>query len=239
MHIPKPQDVIRGGVIAATGDYNESGIKQANQDYPDIMTAGALRFWQFHAAERSTIVYAISQEHARNLAAVFNEAGITTAVMLNHTPLDDRANSVKSFGDGTVRVLINVAIATEGFDLPDASCIVITRPTMSLALYLQMIGRGLRPKPHGNNCLILDLAANAETHGLSSDNRQWSLLQRGNNPGGEAPVVWCESVTAYPRRPAIFASIAGRPLAKTAPAAAIGRRGNAGATKPTAASSTT
>ena len=66
--MPRPNEIIRGGKIIAD-DYTESGIEQANRDRPDIMTAGALRFWQTHAAERSAIIYAITQNHARNLAA--------------------------------------------------------------------------------------------------------------------------------------------------------------------------
>ena len=88
-------------------------------------------------------------------------------------------------------MLVNVIVATEGFDLPDASCIIIARPTMSLALYLQMVGRGLRPKPHGGDCLILDLAANSVTHGLPEDHREWSLEPRGIQKAGEAPIVMC------------------------------------------------
>ena len=191
--MPKPDEVIRGGAINAIGEYSESGITQANRDRPDVMTAGALRFWQFHAAERQTVVYAISQDHARNLTAVFNDAGIPAAVMLSDTLPQDRANAIKSFGNGTLRVLVNVAVATEGFDLPDASCVVITRPTMSLALYLQMVGRGLRPKANGGDCLILDLAGNAKIHGLPEDERQWSLEPRGNSPSGKAPVIRCEN----------------------------------------------
>ena len=194
--IPQPEEIIRGGAITATGDYNESGIEQANRDRPDVMTADALRFWQFHAAERQTIIYAISKEHAHNLTAVFKEAGIPAAAILGDTPPEERAKAIKSFGDRTVRALVNVAVATEGFDLPDASCVVITRPTMSLALYLQMVGRGLRPKSGRGNCLILDLAGNAEIHGLPEENRQWSLLPRGSEPEGDAPVVRCENCDA-------------------------------------------
>ena len=62
---------------------------------------------------------------------------------------------------------------------------------MSLALYLQMVGRGLRPKPDGGDCIILDLAANAVTHGLPEDYRDWSLEPRGTKRAGEAPVVIC------------------------------------------------
>ena len=84
-------------------------------------------------------------------------------------------------------------VATEGFDLPDASCVIITRPTLSLALYLQMVGRGLRPKPDGGDCLILDLAANAVIHGLPEERREWTLKPRGSQNPGKAPVVWCPS----------------------------------------------
>ena len=188
----QPEDTIRGGAITATGDYNESGIERANSDHPDVMTAGALHFWQNHAAERQTIIYAVSADHAHNLTAVFNDAGVPTAVMVSETPTEERARRIRQFSDGTLRVLINVSVATEGFDLPDASCVVLTRPTMSLALYLQMVGRGLRPKTNGGDCLILDLAGNSERHGLPNDERPWSLEPRGRREEGRsAPVVRC------------------------------------------------
>ena len=214
MLTPKPEDIIRRGEINAIGEYSESGIEEANRDRPDVMTAGALRFWQFRAAERQTIVYAISQDHARHLTAVFNGAGIPAAVMLSDTPREERAEAIESFGNGTLRVLVNVAVATEGFDLPDASCVVITRPTMSLALYLQMVGRGLRPKHDGGDCLILDLAGNAETHGLPEDTRQWSLSPRGNNPGGDAPVVRCEKCDAVSPAASHNCALCGAPFGK-------------------------
>ncbi len=192
MLMPPAEDIIRGGNITVTGDFNESGILGANRDHPDVMTAGALRFWQAHAAGRQTVIYAISKDHAHNLTAVFNAAEIPTTIMLDDTPRQERDRAIEAFRNRTVRVLVNVAIATEGFDLPDASCVVLTRPTMSLGLYLQMVGRGLRPKANGGDCLILDLAGNAEIHGLPDENRQWSLYPRGNNPPGDAPVVRCE-----------------------------------------------
>ena len=192
MLMPPAEDIIRGGNITGTGDFNELGILGANRDHPDVMTAGALRFWQAHAAGRQTVIYAISKDHARNLTAVFNAAEIPTAIMLDDTPRQERAMAIESFRNGTLRVLVNVDIATEGFDLPDASCVVITRPTMSLALYLQMVGRGLRPKSDDRKCLILDLAGNAKTHGLPEEIREWSLYARGSNSTGTAPVVWCE-----------------------------------------------
>ena len=194
--IPPPEQRISGGAVDRTGDYTEAGIEQTNRDRPDIMTAGALAFWQKHAAEplknhRPTIAYAVSVDHAHNLAAVFNDAGISAAVILGDTKPEERDKAIAGFRNGSIKVLVNVIVATEGFDLPDASCIIIARPTMSLALYLQMVGRGLRPKPDGGDCLILDLAANSVTHGLPEDYREWSLEPRGTQKSGEAPIVVC------------------------------------------------
>ncbi len=188
--IPSPEYRIQGGEIGSIGDYTEGGIERANQD--QIMTAGVLEFWRNHARDRQTIIYAVSVMHARNLAALFVSKGIPTGTMLGDTPQQTRGAMIAKFSDGELRVLVNVAVATEGFDLPDASCVVIARPTQSLALYLQMLGRGLRPKPNSGDCLILDLAANSILHGLPEERREWSLTPRGQSPEGEAPVVWCE-----------------------------------------------
>ena len=188
--LPSPEQRIIGGAVDLTGEYTESGIELANQTRPNVMTAGVLEFWQKHASDRPTIAYAVSVDHAHNLTAVFNDAGISAAVILGDSNREERDKAIAGFRDGAIKVLVNVIVATEGFDLPDASCIAIARPTMSLALYLQMVGRGLRPKD-GGNCLILDLAANSVTHGLPEECREWSLEPRGTLLPGEAPVVWC------------------------------------------------
>ena len=144
---PHPEQLIRGGTeVAVAGDYTESGILYANQDRPDVMTNGALQFWRKHARDRQTVVYAVSRDHAHNLVRVFNAAGVPAAIVLGDTDSQSRQEAIDNFRDRKIRVLVNVAVATEGFDLPDASCIIIARPTRSLALYLQMVGRGLRPR---------------------------------------------------------------------------------------------
>ena len=200
--IPPPEERIAGGVVGSIGDYTEAGIERANRDRPDIMTAGALAFWQKRADGRPTIAYAVSVDHAHNLAAVFNATGIPAGVILgqNSQTTTERNEVISGFRNGSIKVLCNVEVGTEGFDLPDASCVIIARPTMSLALYLQMVGRGLRPKPDGGDCLILDLAANSLRHGLPEQYREWTLKPRGaQESGGDAPVVVCpECQTASP-----------------------------------------
>ena len=196
--LPGGEQLIQGGPVNNLGDYSERGIELANEDR-DVWTAGAFRFWQEHCADRQTVVYAVSVAHAHRLRHIFNEAGIPVGVLLGDTPNEERGRLIESFKDGTKKALINVAVATEGFDLPDAACVVLTRPTKRLSLYLQMVGRGLRQKQNDEDCIILDLAGNSLLHGLPGENRQWSLQPRGEQPSGGSPVVLrcpeCESVS--------------------------------------------
>ncbi len=188
--MPTEGELFQGGQIASTGDYTDEGIQQANE-YRNVWTAGALRFWCRRGGDRQTVVYAVSRGHAHNLVDVFNQAGIPAGLLLGKTPTEDRARLIEQFQDGIIKVLINVEVATEGFDLPDTSCVLMTRPTMSLALYLQMVGRGLRPKEDGGDCIILDMAGNSLRHGLPEDEREWSLQQRSEQAPGEPLVIRC------------------------------------------------
>ena len=160
-------------------------------------------------------MYAVSVDHAKNLAEVFREGGEPAEVLLGDTPTYERRRSIRQFSDGDLKVLVNVAVATEGFDLPDASCVVLTRPTLSLALYLQMVGRGLRPKSDGSDCLILDLAGNVERHGFPEDVRGWSLEPRGNDDGnGLAPTVRCSECSGVSPAASHYCRHCNAPLGK-------------------------
>ena len=195
VYTPDSDGIIIGGRLNSKGEYIEREIELANQGRPGVMTARALEFWQNRAQGRQTIIYAVSVGHAENLAAVFNDADVPAAVILGDTHKDVRDWRLQQFRNGELKVLVNLAVATEGFDLPDASCVVLARPTMSLALYLQMVGRGLRRKPEGadyTDCLILDLAGNYKEHGFPDVEREWSLEPRGQQgQGGHPPVVRC------------------------------------------------
>lgn len=186
---PTPDDRIKGGEVGQLGDFTEGGIERANEQL--VMTTLAVNFWRNLAEGRQTVAYAVSKGHAANLVRAFRDWGISASSILSDTPQDEREQAIEDFKNGNLTVLVNVAVATEGFDLPDASCVMITRPTKSLALYLQMVGRGLRPKDDGGDCLILDLASNAEEHGLPEDYREWSLIARGNPAPGDPPVRYC------------------------------------------------
>ena len=186
---PPLEDRIIGGDVWASEDFTEAGIEISNA--PMVMTAKAVLYWERMAFYCPTIVYAVSTRHAHNLVEEFTRHDVRAATILSETPADERETAIEGFRVGTIQVLVNVMVATEGVDLPDASCIMITRPTKSLALYLQMVGRGLRPKTDGGDCLILDLTGISEIHGVPETVRQWSLAARGETADGDAPVVRC------------------------------------------------
>ena len=122
VRMPAPEELIFGGQVDSTGDYSESGIELANRGRPNVMTAGALEFWRTHAQGRQTIIYAVSKGHARNLAGVFNYDGVPAGVILSDTDPKVRDRAISQFYDKKLRVLVNVAVATEGFDIPETSC---------------------------------------------------------------------------------------------------------------------
>ncbi len=210
---PPHNERIRGGELGSDGDYRPGSIESENS--AEVMTARALKFWQERVGDRKkTIVYAVSVRHARNLKRLFDDEGIPAGIVLGSTQQKqaERIRTIEEFRNGNLEVLINVAVVTEGFDVPEASCIVITRPTLSLALFMQMVGRGLRAKDGRGDCLILDLADNTSRHELPDRHREWKLEARGTESSGEAPVAWCPKCYAESHAASHYCDHCGHPL---------------------------
>jgi ATP-dependent helicase IRC3 len=120
------------------------------------------------AANRKALVFAADLNHARNLAAAFQSHGVTAAWISGETPLSLRRSFLKSLRTGEIKVIVNCMVFTEGFDEPSLDAILVARPTQSLVLYCQMIGRGLRPYPGKKDCLFIDFVDNSSKHRLIS-----------------------------------------------------------------------
>jgi superfamily II DNA or RNA helicase len=120
------------------------------------------------AADKKALVFAADLNHARNLAAVFQSHGVTAAWVSGETPLSLRRSFLKSLHKGEIKVIVNCMVFTEGFDEPSLDAILVARPTQSLVLYCQMIGRGLRPYPGKKDCLFIDFVDNSSKHRLIS-----------------------------------------------------------------------
>lgn len=121
-----------------------------------------------------TICYCSSIKHSIAMADEFQKAGINAVHFDGNTPAAERRQIVKDFRDKKIRVLCNVDLISEGFDVPDCWCCILLRPTMSTALHIQQSGRALRPQP-GKTAIILDHVGNYTRHGLPDDPREWLL----------------------------------------------------------------
>jgi hypothetical protein len=110
-------------------------------------------------------VFCVSIGHADRLAEAFQNEGVSCASIHSGLTVVERDRLLESFDRGEIRVLTNVNVLTEGWDSPRADCVLLCRPTLSTALYVQMVGRGLRVHPAKKDCLVLDLAGCFVRHG--------------------------------------------------------------------------
>nr|WP_245178519.1 DEAD/DEAH box helicase family protein [Streptomyces montanisoli] len=109
-----------------------------------------------------TLLFATSVDHAKYLAAMLNDQGVTSAAVDSTTSAQDRRNRIENFRGGRIRVLTNYGVLTQGFDAPATRAVVVARPVYSTNVYQQMIGRGLRGPLNGGkkSCLILNVSDN-------------------------------------------------------------------------------
>ena len=131
------------------------------------------------ARNRKGFVYAINIDHARSIAEYYQEQGVNAVAIDSHTPVKERERIISSFRSGELQVLVNVDIFSEGFDCPDVEFIQLARPTLSLAKYLQMVGRGLRPSKGKKNCMMIDNVGLYRVFGLPSQIWDWKSAFEG------------------------------------------------------------
>ena len=145
---------------AADGDFNIAEMQAALDCKPSLNRL--YQSIQEFAADKKGIVFAINIEHAEHIAQYYQEYGIKSVAISCKTPKNQRDEIIHLFKETNadskdgIRVLVNVDLFGEGFNCPDVEFIQLARPTLSLAKYLQMVGRGLRVTPSKNYCIILD-----------------------------------------------------------------------------------
>ena len=148
------------------GDFSETSLTDLLLDH-DAQRIVAEAYVE-HAKDRKGLVFTPTVRAAREFAKAFETAGVTTAVVHGDMPTADRHAVLRDFSTGKVQVLVNCMVLTEGYDQPDASCVVIARPTRSASLYVQMVGRVLRPFPGKADALVLDVVGATEDHTLAT-----------------------------------------------------------------------
>lgn len=141
-------------------DY-QIGSLALETDRPEVTTAIVQKTIPL-IGDRLTVVFAVNVAHARNLAESYQRHGIRAAAIWGDMPEIERAAILKKWRTGKIQLVANCAILTEGFDFPDIAAIVLARPTQSLPLYMQCIGRGTRIAANKDNCLVIDVAGNED-----------------------------------------------------------------------------
>ena len=160
--------IIREGVATRKGiggtDFNESQLGDVMNN--KALIADIVTTWQRHGEGRQTLVFAVNKAHSRAIVDDFNSEGIPAAHIEDRTPDFERKELVDAFTTGDIRVLCSVGVLAIGFDSPIASCVILARPTKSLALHLQQVGRGIRRCEGKSDCILLDHSGNIIEHGL-------------------------------------------------------------------------
>lgn len=159
---------------SSTGDYVTASIEDA---VSHKIYSHTVDEYLTKAGGKQAVVYTYSVEAANHLAREFNARGITAEAIDATTPAQVRDTAVLAFRDQKLKVLVNVNLFTEGIDLPNVDCVIMVRPTMSLALYMQFSMRCLNPRP-GKVATIIDQVGNWERFGLPNADRDWKALAK-------------------------------------------------------------
>lgn len=207
MFAPSAPDL--SGIHTRMGDYAQNELA-ALLEADNVLVGDAIKHYKKYADGKLGLYYAVSRKHSEFIAEQFRNAGIPAMHMDGETPDSERKRIINAFANREVKVITNVEIATTGFDLAaqvgrdiTVECIGLLRPTKSLSLYLQMVGRGLRAKDEA--AIILDHASCAATHGLPDQVHEWSLDDRDrkkkSNTGSDVIIRQCPSCyhSHYPK----------------------------------------
>jgi DNA repair protein RadD len=181
-------------------DLSKVKIKDGDFDAKDLesivdnsmITGNAVDYYRKLCAHKPAIVFCCSKKHAEHVADEFRNAGFKSQAVDGETEDTARRNILNGLANGSVEVVTACDIISEGTDIPAVTCAILLRPTQSLGLFLQQVGRALRPAPGKTHAIILDHVGNCLTHGLPDDDREWSLEgveKMGKRKKDEEPMI--------------------------------------------------
>lgn len=163
------------------GDYAVSDLAQV-MDKATI-TGDSVAHYRQHLDGRPAIVFCVTVAHAEHVAEQFRQAGYSAASVDGTMAKTERRDRMAAIGDGRLNVLASCDLISEGVDVPVVAGAILLRPTQSLGLYLQQVGRALRPKPDGARAVILDHVGNCNEHGMPDAPREWTLDGKARKTG--------------------------------------------------------
>lgn len=184
--------------IGSTGDYSNPQLRKAV--HRSHIVGDIVGHYLGYASGKLGVTFAVDIEHATEITAAYNGAGIPAALVTAESPAALRAVTLAKFRNREILQLVNVDLFGEGFDLPAIEVVSFGRPTASYPLYVQQFGRCLRPMDGKDHGLILDHVGNVRRHGLPDTPRAWTLDAREKRssagPSDKLPVSVCPMCTA-------------------------------------------
>lgn len=166
-----PRTLDTSGIKTKMGDFDQEQLDKAIEQ--SCIIGDTVSHYKQHLNGKKAIVFCQRIKHSKQVTELFKAAGIEACHLDGSMSKPDRESVIERFRTGDIKVLCNCSLISEGFDVPDCDGVIMLRPTKSLSLYLQMIGRGLRPSE--NPTIVLDQVGNYTRHGLPCEVRSWSL----------------------------------------------------------------
>lgn len=188
VYAPSKPDLSR--VRTRMGDYVTADI-EGEMDRPSI-TGSAVAHYTKLAAGRRAVAFCVSVKHAKDVAEDFRLAGYSASHIDGTMDDVERDGVLAKFETGEIQILTSCDLISEGFDLPAIEVAILLRPTKSLSMYLQQVGRAIRPSPGKEKTIVLDHCGNTATHGFIDEHREWELTAdkaRKKKDGEAAPAV--------------------------------------------------
>ena len=232
---PQPQWLMDQGSLckyklyAATGEINTEGVTQRGGDYATNELAERVveingdvirDYRQFNPTQAPTIAVTVTIDHAYELRDIYEAAGHSAQVVIGETPQAIRQDAFKRFEEGRLKVIVSVALIDEGLDLPAATCLQLLRPTKSLRLWKQLVGRVLRPSPGKEHAIIIDHGGTCMELPLPCEPIAWTLEGRIKHKGAPRELDEDREVTSRPEKPEENGFV----LEEVTPAYIIGKR---------------
>lgn len=186
-----PSTVNLSTVHTVAGDYNKAELDDAMRG--SRVVGDAIAEYRTKCAGKRALMFLWSVRASEQMSEQLNSAGIPATHIDGTTNDVERLHAVRNFRNGRIKVLCNVDIVSEGFDLPAIEALFLLSPTQSLGRYLQMVGRSLRPFPGKDYALIMDHSGLAFQHGLPDDEHVWSLEGSDKKTKGlqKSPIRQC------------------------------------------------
>lgn len=165
---PKRATIKTDGLKIVKGEWQDEDLEREALK----ITGDIIGEWLDRAKDRPTVIFCVNVKHSIELADAFNNAGIPAIHIDGETPTEERSRAIASLKSGEIKIITNVNVFSTGIDCPEISCVGLARPTHSEILYIQQVGRGLRPAKNKNDCIIIDYADNYSRHDLVTIDRQ-------------------------------------------------------------------